>query len=145
MINFLKKLISPFFVLFQEESFVLWFFFMPACGLASAVSYILNDNVEQIFLDGTFYTYSIGILMPLIFDTLISFIISKRLNKQEDMVQVKVIYIIFAILVVLFSGFAYASKSKASKSLQLWTFCVAFIIASLLYFSMQMSRFQTLK
>ena len=145
MLKFLKKLISPFSVLSQEGAFFLWFFFVPACGLASAISYYLNDNFEQVFLDGTFYTYSIGILMPLIFDTLISFIISKRLNKQEDMVQVKIVYVIIAILIVFFSGFAYDSKSKASRSIQLWTFVIASAIASLLYFSMQMSRFNNLK
>ena len=97
MIKFLKKAISPFFVLSHEGIFALWLLFMPICGFISTVKSLVAGNYTQVFNDGTFYTYSIGILMPLIFDTLISFVVAIRSKEEIHFIQLKIGYLVFAV------------------------------------------------
>ena len=144
----LKQLFSfltaPLILLKHEGTFYIWPVFMVICGLVPCVVCIFNANYTQVFIDGSFYTYAIGILMPLIFDALISFVISKRSKKNKiSFVQLKAVYILFAFLIALISSIAYGSAAKASIWLQIIIFLATSIIAFLLYLCIHMTEFHT--
>lgn len=135
---------APLVLLNHEGTFYIWPVFMIICGLVPCVVCVFNGNYKQVFVDGSFYTYAIGILMPLIFDALISFVISKRSRRSKmSFVQLKAVYILFAFLIVLISSIAYGSVAKASIWLQIIIFLATSIIAFLLYLCIHMTEFHT--